>query len=250
MNRVLGAHPQAITLGSVKKLPVILKKNAACCCGAASLAECPFWGEVDSELRKRGKRLSTIDIASADHDRFIEDNRDLYNAVLRVSGASVIVESSRRSGRLRRLRTIPEMQIIPIHLYKTPMGQAGSWKRKGKGLIQFVPDYLARNMRIMAACRNDPQTVMLSYEQFCREPQQELRRLLGAAGLAYDESILSTWGEAPIHTLGGNRMKRSTSSEIVLDEGWKQRLSALDMWVMQRAGGRIWRRMEARRTNH
>ena len=250
MNRVLGAHPDAVTLGSVKKLGKILQKRQPCCCGAASLLECPFWSKVDAELKNQGASLNGLCLHTRKNSRFAEDNLALFSAIQKVTGAKVLVDSSRRTSRLQRLAKISGLEVVPVHLYKTPLVQAGSWKRKGRNLAQFVSDYWARNVRILNACRNNPKALMLSYEHFCENPKSELSRLFMAFGLDVDADVLSSWGTRPIHTLGGNRMKFNPSSEINVDEGWRDVLSPMEVRVMQAACGVLWRTMHNRQFGH
>ena len=246
INRVLGAHPDAVTLGSVKKLKTILRKGQQCCCGAPTLLECPFWGKVDAALAAQHKSLATLRLQTRQNSRFEEDNLALFAAVQAVTGAQLLIDSSRRSSRLQRLSKMPELNVVPLHLYKTPLAQAGSWKRKGVTLAQCVFDYWTRNLRILSACSSDPKAVMLSYEYFCENPTSELTRLTLALGLDANPEILQTWGEQPIHTLGGNRMKFKTSSAIKADEGWREVLGPAEARVMQAICGVLWKSMRKR----
>lgn len=246
MNRVLGAHPEAVTLGSVKKFDRIMHKRQECCCGAPNLLECSFWSKIDAELKNQGRSLNSLCLRTRKNSRFEEDNLALFSAIQKATGTKVLVDSSRRSSRQQRLAKIPELEVVPVHLYKTPLAQAGSWKKKGRNLSQFVSGYWTRNMRILNAFRNDPKAMMLSYEYFCQNPKSELSRLFSVLGLDVDPEVLKSWGEQPIHTLGGNHMKFNTSSEIYLDEGWRKVLNPLEVKVMQSTCGILWRTMHNR----
>jgi hypothetical protein len=246
MNRVLGAHPDAVTLGSVKRFDKVMHEQLECCCGAPNLLECPFWSKIDVELKRQGRSLNNLCLRTRNNSCFEEDNLALFSAIQKATGAKVIVDSSRRSSRQQRLARISELEVVPVHLYKTPLAQAGSWKKKGRNLAQFVSDYWARNARILNAGRNDPRAVMLSYEYFCENPKSELSRLFSAFGLDVNPEVLKGWGAQPIHTLGGNRMKFNTSSEIYLDEGWRKALSPIEVKVMQSTCGVLWRTMRKR----
>ncbi len=246
INRVLGAHPDAVTLGSVKKLDKIMHERLECFCGAPNLLECPFWSKIDAELKNQGRSLNSLCLRTRKNSRFEEDNLALFSAIQKATGAKVLVDSSRRSSRLQRLAKISELEVVPVHLYKTPIAQAGSWRKRGRNLSRFVFDYWRRNARILYACRNDPKAVMLSYEYFCQNPKSELSRLFSVFGLDVDPEVLKSWGAQPIHTLGGNQMKFNTSSEIYLDEGWRKALNPLEVKIMQSTCGVLWRTMHNR----
>ncbi len=247
MNRVLGAHPEVINVGSLKKLGVVLQRGTPCCCGAESLLKCPFWGAVNEELARKGKSLEQLDVGSSNSRRFAEDNLVLYRAIQAVGGAKVIIESSRRSSRLKRIRTLPGVDLIPLHLYKSPRCQASSWKRRERRLIQSILGYLARNWRIMTVCDRDLAALWVSYEDFCRNPEESLRIVFEAVGLEFSKTVLSDWGDVTLHSLGGNRMKLVKDSSIVLDESWRRRLTKLEIKMIDLFCGRLWRRMEMRR---
>ena len=245
LNRVLGAHSRVMSVGSLKKLPRMLAGSAGCPCGASSLQDCAFWSRVDAELRAEGRSLDDIDIRTARRDQFEEDNLALLGAVARASGAEVIVDSSRKASRLRWLRRIPGLEVIPVHLYKRPRNQASSLKRKGQSAPRAMLEYWGRNLSLLLATGGDSATVHLSYEHFCLHPEQELRRLLAAFGLEYEPSILEKWGAHELHTLGGNRMKKDRSSRIVLDESWRERLSGPEERLTELCCAPLWQRLES-----
>lgn len=245
-NRVLGAHPNVVTLGSVKKFDSIMRNREKCCCGAPNLFACEFWGKVNEELKQDNLSLDSLRLQTRRNPYFEQHNLALFSAIGRATGTNVIVDSSRRSSRQQRLAKMSELEVIPIHLYKTPLGQAGSWKKKGRNLRQFVFGYWARNLRILNAFRKDPKTLMFSYEYFCLHPESELRRLFAAFGLEYDPEVLKSWGEKPIHTLGGNHMKHNPSSAIYLDESWRKVLSSHEIRVMNGTCRILWKAMRRR----
>ena len=140
-----------------------------------------------------------------------------------------IVDTSRDAKRLRRLQAVPEINLLPVHLFKEPARQASSWKRKeNMPLARCVKKYWGVNLEIDELCRRSPQHYHLSYEVFCSDPGRFTLEILAMAGLDYEPSILANWGDQPLHVLGGNRMKANTSSVIKLDESYKRHLSTID----------------------
>ena len=232
LNRVLGAHSRVVTLGSVKNLRKELPGPKPCRCGAPSPLECPFWMAVDTGLREAGRRLEGLDTMADDPATFGADNRALFEAVARVSGAEVIVDSSRSGGRLRRLQAVPGLEVLPVHLHKAPGRQAWSWVRKGHGLPFVMKEFWLTHLKAAAACRGNPASRTLAYERFCADPGTVLEGLFAWMGLEHEPGVLHAWGQAPIHVLGGNHMKRSDRSDIALDDGYRTRLHAWTRWTV------------------
>ena len=247
LNMVLGAHPDIIAVGSLKKINRILAGETKCACGVTSLYDCEFWGKVDQALREQGiDGLGALNIRTKDRARFVDDNLALFSAIRAASGASIIVDCSRKANRLRWLQEIPELEVTPIHLYKSPRNQASSWKRKGRNFFQYLNEYWGRNLSVMNACAENPASMRLSYEYFCEHTEDELRRLCAGIGVAYDERMLNEWAGQTIHTLGGNRRtKKETSSRIELRER-QDLLNGLEYRWVHGLCAPLWKRMEMR----
>ncbi len=79
------------------------------------------------------------------------------------------------------------------------------------------------NQRIRRALTGLPRDswLFLRYEDFCREPEEELRRICEFLGLGFDPRML-VFGDADHHDVGGNRMRFSDDHTIRLDEAWRR----------------------------
>lgn len=247
LNMVLGAHPDMITVGSLKKINRMLAGETRCACGVTSLYDCEFWGRVDRALRDQGiDGLGALNIRTRDRERFAEDNLALFSAVSVASGTDIIIDCSRKANRLRWLQEMPELEVIPIHLYKSPRNQASSWKRKGKKFFGYLSEYWGRNLFVMNACARNPESMRVSYEYFCEHTEQEVRRLCAGIGVGYDERMLDSWAENVIHSLGGNRRtKGEKSSRIELRER-QDLLNGFEYTWVQHLCAPLWNRLEAR----
>jgi hypothetical protein len=96
------------------------------------------------------------------------------------------------------------------------------------------------------AMKKIPGSVWVSYEKFCVSPEKELRRILNPMNIEYESTMLSAWGENETHLLGGNRMKKSKSSEIRLDQSWQGLLSPWENRFMRWTSSALWKSLHKR----
>ena len=67
---------------------------------------------------------------------------------------------------------------------------------------------------------------VVRYEELVRNPEQVLSSLMRQLGLSFDPQQLE-WASQVRHNVGGNGMRRSHSSELKLDEKWRDHLTLL-----------------------
>jgi hypothetical protein len=67
---------------------------------------------------------------------------------------------------------------------------------------------------------------VVRYEELVRNPEQVLDSLMRQLGLSFDRQQLE-WASQVRHNVGGNGMRRSHSSELKLDEKWRDHLTLL-----------------------
>lgn len=241
LHRILGAHPDAINVGGIKHLASAVNGTHQCRCGAPSLAACSFWSRVDAELRRRGERLETLDPRATDDARFDHDNRVVFEAVADAAGARVVIDSSRQVPRLARLREVPGVDVTPIHVIKDPRAQFSSHVRRGRSGYRGMRNYVEVNLAAMRLLRTFDTSMTVSYESLCRDPKACVDAIFERLGLAPAPDVLATWGGQPVHVFGGNRMVRSTSSAISLDQRWRERLSPFQKGYAYVSGGLVHR---------
>ncbi len=221
LNRVLGAHPEAINIGGTKNLQSFHAGLKKCSCGAARAEECPFWSRVGAEISERyGRALRDLHLEPG-WSGFAADYVQFAHAVCTVSGARIIVDSSRDVVRLRHIRSVGGIDVIPVHIFKQPRAQHASYRRKGQGLGATIREYWRVNLKAVRHNRPDSPMIVVPYEAFCRDPARYVATIMAQAGSCMHRDQLERWGGADLHVLGGNRMKFAKSSEIRLDENWQ-----------------------------
>ena len=233
LDLMLNAHPEIVSVGEVLKLNRQLgyrdperKNYAPCSCGAPSLLQCKFWSAVDAEIRATaGKSLTELDVLDSDtRDPRHAPNVTLFTAIAAVSGKNFIVDSSKIPRRLSQLMQFPELDVYPVHLIRDPKGQIASVMRKHGGFLKNIVRYEIVQEQIHRTLKSVPHSVM-RYEDLVRDPERSLNSILQPLGLSFDRRQLS-WAEAEKHIVAGNHMRYQTTSNLVLDEKWRERLTA------------------------
>ena len=118
----------------------------------------------------------------------------------------------------------PELEIYPVHLVRDPKGQIASVMRKHGGFLKNILRYEIVQEQIHRKLKSVPHSVV-RYEDLVSDPERTLRSILQPLSLSFDRRQLS-WTEAEKHGVAGNHMRYETKSELVLDERWRERLTA------------------------
>jgi hypothetical protein len=241
LDLLLNAHPDMVSVGELKQLgryANFARKRGRipqCTCGAPSLAECPFWGKVGALTEARaGQSLGELNVENYD-DRasFDRDNIVLFSAIADSAGKRFIVDSSKNADRLERLLADPGLDVFPVFLLRDPKGQICSSLRKnnvntwlGKntyGLLRLIKNYVGTNRKIYGLVKDRTHAV-IRYEELAANPERTLTPLMQDLGLAFHPDQLQ-WAAKERHNISGNRMRFGASSEVRLDEHWRDELT-------------------------
>lgn len=268
VDRLLGEVPGVCSVGEIVHLwerGVVY--NERCGCGVA-FHDCPFWSDVG---RKAFGDWSALDVhevlklkQSVDRNRFIPSmllNRllpryrrrlwaytavvgRLYDAIREVSGASVIVDSSKHASFGYLLRSASAVDLRLLQIVRDPRAVAHSWARRRQrpevsDEVSFMPVYpprrsallwLAHNTLVGALGRLVPSTVV-RYEDVVAHPRSELRRMLAVAGVPVPEAAIGHVGDGEVrfsttHSVAGNPMRfRVGTVPLRQDDEWRGTMS-------------------------
>jgi hypothetical protein len=235
LDLLLNAHPEAVSVGELYELhdyahqlkakTAQTRYGSACTCGAESIWDCTFWTRIDAELqRQSGLSLKDLDINAEDPARFADHNRLFFDSLARVTGARLIVDSSKRAARLGKLLRDADLPVLAIHLLRDPKGQIHSVVKRSDGSILAPAAYYRRATLTTLRLLRGREHIRLRYEDLVANPRASLERIMPHFGLAYDPRQLD-WAAAERHNLAGNRMRRTSSSDITLRDEWRQSLS-------------------------
>ena len=130
-----------------------------------------------------------------------------------------VVDSSKHVTRLSLLIENPALDVFPVFLIRDPKGQICSSQSPSSSLVKLIGNYVRTNREIYELVKDRPHSVV-RYEQLVRRPEQVLGLLMRQLGLSFDPRQLD-WASQVRHNVGGNGMRRRNSSELKLDERWR-----------------------------
>jgi ribosomal protein S9 len=264
MSFLLGAHPQIATVGETGLAEGVDVEDYTCACRTPIL-ECPFWAEVtrrleaqgipfdigDTQLRFRlrdggladrllragpggplfelARRvgLTVVPGARGELHRLLRRNEALARVVMELQQGDAYVDIAKRPNRLLHLRRIPSYRITVVHLIRDARAVSYSCIKNlgltAQGGAESWLDYVAQARRTMRYFPEE-RRIIVRYEELCRDTRATLRRVFGAIGVRDDVEI--TDFRAVEQHIIGNRMRLGSSSEIRLDEKWRDALAA------------------------
>lgn len=237
-----------------------------CSCGVPFSA-CPFWQAVGQEafggwdpetaarvLRLQGQVDSTVRLpllllgrlARAHRERvatYLELTSRVYAAVATVSGARVVVDSTKRPSTAWLLRQAPGVDLSVVLVVRDPRGVVNAWSRsvplpegigprralRKRPMSQVLRRWVTVNLLTELLARRVP-TVRLRYEDLVRDPVPVLHSVLELTGEPVSEQATAFLTPAGLttgtsHAATGGRVRMRTGPvPLRLDEAWRQDL--------------------------
>lgn len=245
-----------------------LIRNDLCGCGAR-FRDCPFWTEV-GEVGFGGWSQVDAYRAAQLHDT-VDRHRNLarlswprqagklgptlaeyaaltgrlYEAVSQVSGAPVIVDSSKHTSYALLLSGLSEVDLRLVHLVRRSEGVAYSWSRRvlkpgvgdgtsymsRHGAAWSVGLWITDNLLYDAIGRRLSCAVRVRYEDLVAYAPAELSRVLREIGLPAADQALASLADghakpAVTHAFSGNPMRqRQGPVTLRADDDWRTAMS-------------------------
>lgn len=262
LERALGELPGVLNIGeSVHLWDRGLRDNELCGCGQ-TFWSCDFWqsvGEVafdgwstlDADeavaLRfsvDRNRYLPLLRQPSLSpsyrqrHARYLDRLTRLYQAIASVSGASVLVDSSKHASYALTLSRSRSLDLRLLHVVRDSRAVAHAWTKSvarpeasGNPMPVYGPMKSAllwdvQNVAIEEMRRRHPY-LRVRYEDFVEAPKDVLLAIAGFADIDAEAGALSfldgdTLRVQPSHTVAGNPM-RFASGDITIrsDQSWR-----------------------------
>lgn len=288
LGTMLGNHPDAVHVGELEHLPDKgWTNNRYCACGRRALA-CPLWSAVRQRwvervpgagvegylaLQRRFTRrrslprhLGPLRGWSRGFRRWAELTGGLLEAVRDVSGAGILVDSSKNPVRAVALSRIPELDVRVVHLVRDGRGVLWSLKQsyekdEAAGIERaFQPQptwrvaalWILSNLLAEHACRHvgEGRSTRLTYERMVDDPEGAMAALgplmgrdlgsLGAGAAAGDAFATG-------HVIAGNRLRMQDEVRLRADRTWREKLGASDRRLFRLLAGPMMRRYGYRR---
>lgn len=271
LDRILSQATQVVAVGELAHLwdPGHLEKHV-CGCGEP-LRTCAFWSEVmqrayggwDSPLFQRAWQLrpqitrhrrlpflvapTLAPTFRRDLDEFGQLIRRVYVALAIVTGARVIVDSSKEVAYAYVLRRVLGDQLRLLHLIRDGHGVAYSWTKivdlpQADSSSALLPRYTPVRMAARWVGYNllleglqflGSERLTIRYEDLIRAPLEYVPKILDFAGLDTAESVATFLDDEPSvnlqlsHSVAGNPMRfRQGRITLKMDDEWRSRMPA------------------------
>lgn len=171
--------------------------------------------------------------------RVCDANAAVVDFVLQNQGANVLVDSSKVPGDLKHLKDSGLFDVRVIHLSRDGRGRFYSLLDRDPSLSteDAARDVRDAHRRIQTLLDEweDPVT-HVKYEDLCRRPLDEIRRIAVEAGLD-PEGMSLDYLATTKHLLGNARIVQSESDQIVNQELWRTSLSPEALETFERIAG-------------
>jgi hypothetical protein len=187
-------------------------------------------------------------------------NAAMVESILAITGASIVIDSSKLALRLKYLLRIPFLEIRVIRVIRDGRAVAltytdewnfadasdpklrggGSGTRRApprRSMAEAANEWKRSNESADCLISTLPGThwMEVRYEELCTSPAETLRHLLSFIGLDSARVVLD-FRSRKQHVLG-NGMRMDSTSDIRVDERWKECLTAEDLKVFDAIGG-------------
>ena len=266
LGNLLGSIDGFFSVGELHMIWRALIRDTGCGCGER-VSRCDVWSTVVEDVSSHPAwpgsadaasllaraeasvvRTRSIRAAAADDRRLSSGLRRyadllgaLYEAIGRVTGARVVVDSSKTPADAATLRLLPGIDQYLVHLVRDPRAVAYSQGRRQptldahrsgemhrRGIAESSARWVVVN-RLADDLRRDvgpDRSTLLRYEDMIDRPVPVVRRIVRLTGEAGDSIPFADERTAilrPSHTVWGNR-SRFAHGRVHLrpDEEWKQ----------------------------
>lgn len=265
LDMMLGQVGGFVSAGEVRELWLRgCAENRPCGCGAP-FADCPFWSQVGEAAFAGWQRLDLDRILKVrysldrpwgvpflmrdrhgrgDFDYYAEALARLFGGVRSVSGARVVIDSSKLPTHTMILRQTPGADVRLVHLVRDSRGVAYSnTKRVVKEVTRGEPTllpthgplaasarYMLYNGLTQSAARRGVPYLLLRYEDLIADPELHLRAVIRHAGERDDVSLpfLTEQGVllAENHLVEGNPVRFAKGAvPLRTDQEWRSKMT-------------------------
>jgi hypothetical protein len=292
---MLGQLPQHCDIGELFYMwSGGVLRDQRCACGER-FSQCPFWTEVgrrafggwDAELARevmslqervdRTPRLLLRGLGPLlpGHrravDRYLSLIRRVYGAVADVSGAEVVVDSTKRPSTAFLLAGDPQIELRVAHVVRDPRGVLNSWSRevalpekagprshlKARPTRQVLRRWLTVNLMFEWLARRGVPTERIRYEDIAAAPVEVMTRMMSLSSSSFASSPSSTDPEKALsflqpdgtiesvhsHAATGGRVRFTGGPiRLRLDEAWRTELPDRKQRITRAICGPLMRR--------
>lgn len=271
LERILGQLDGSVAVGELRHLWREDPAGQRCGCGEL-LDQCEFWRAIlaraniradaagFSAMRQQQREVDRIRfvprmlnpaLAGRDyklrHSDYTGLLRDMYLAIHEMTGAKVIVDSSKDISTLYLLSKLADVRIRVLHMIRDSRAVAYSWTREKERLyvvdrVTYMPrysplrsagDWLYRNILTEIARGHVAGYRRLLYEQLVVDPLETVQGVAEFMDLPQADLGFITNSELQFtkfsHTIAGNPMRFETGAvQLRFDSAWQKELGQSD----------------------
>lgn len=272
LDRMLAQLPLHVSVGELVHIwERGLRKNELCGCGQR-FRECDFWAAVGDEAFGGWDNLNPDAMARLQHsvdrtryipmmivpwafpryrvrqDRYVRILERLYLAIGGVSGANVIVDSSKHVSFAVLLRRVVSTRLRVVHLVRDARAVAFSLSKRVRrpegggvedymhteGSFRAAMEWSAFNLLFELLGALGVEKSRIRYEDLMASPSSAIRRLVPAAEVG-DLSFIDDRSTDLVmsHSVSGNPM-RFTQGKVRLqvDDAWSGAMDRMDRFIV------------------
>lgn len=276
---LLASHSKVATVGELKATAMGDINKYICSCGE-QLANCKFWKTVYEEMKMRNSNFSFSNFGTHFKSEYypcdrmiragaqgnigefarrtgliliprcrkelkktLEQNKDLIDIIANLQNADVFLDGSKDPIRVRYLMRANYWNVRIIFLVRDGRGVANSYMKHNETSMAVAAKEWVKKCREMnhvaAAC--EPRSVLkIKYENLCLKPDHIMESIFNFLNI--DISAVTTNYREMEHHILGNAMRLQSSSEIKLDQKWKNLLGNNELTQFERIAGKMNRR--------
>lgn len=163
---------------------------------------------------------------------YAEIAQRLYRSIVDVTGARVVVDSSKLPSYGYLLGRLPEVVPFYVHVVRDPRAVAFSWmRRESRGPVDSTVRWDVWNVAAEYVRRSSSgRSILVRYEDLIERPRPTLESITELVGSSADGVRFEDETTVELtrnHTVSGNQSRfRTGNVELQLDEAWRAGLSA------------------------
>ena len=273
MSFLLGTHPDISTIGERRKfynksIRPNLNETQDCSCGK-TFQDCEFWSDIRDRLFSRispsdlktnvsefrfynNKYLNQIASESykfsllngfpkllqpfsGKAEKLCRFNQILTEEILKPETNSAFLDSSKIIDHALFLSQIKDFDFYVIWLSRDPRAQVNSALKYNDWSIEQATRRWKKEMKENARIlrKTGINHTVLRYEELCKKPEKEMRRILSFVGMNADGFNLD-FREQKQHIMGNRNMRLGTDTKIIERKDWQEKLSADDIKTIEK----------------
>ncbi len=272
LDLILGGHPKIASVGEIQFLMDHFRREGTgyswdwrCTCGKY-FTDCPFWAEVNNEIENdTGKPIRSLETWVKRSDQFfpfmvlpnggmsafrstfpslqrgLSSSRNCWkiiNVLHKITEKDIIIDSSKIAEQFRFLYYWRPKAMRMIYLVRDGRGVLYSkMTRAGDSARKASKNWVFENLKLLTIKALIPkqQSISVKYEDFCKNPQQEINRIYRFLKIPPMEIKLS---KSDRHNVGGSPHRFDwKNTDIRLDERWKEKLTSEERNTFRLIGG-------------